>query len=179
MFPAILRRIRNADSQKKRKRRVIRENAARMWVWIQESWDVWEEEEFSEGGERMGGPARKRVLDWVSDPLSCGFGKANSSSRVPQRSLPTPIFFRGLGAGWRAVATHAILPSPLHFLASAQLGAKIAWMWGKGRSDGEPWKKACLTLALLCSCGNLCQVKISRAAHVYVCIVRCCCRNLT
>jgi hypothetical protein len=32
---------------------------------------------------------------------------------------------------------------------SAQLGAKIAWMWGKGRSDGEPWKKACLTLPAL------------------------------
>jgi hypothetical protein len=129
----------------------------------------------------MGGPARKRLLDWVSDPLSCGFGKANSSSRVPQRSLPTPIFFRSLGA----VATHAILPSPLHpsGLANAQRGAKIAWMWGKGRSDGEPWKKArrlvSLSLCLLCSCGNLCQVRISRAAHVYVCIVRCCCRNLT
>lgn len=64
---------------------------------------VGEGRDFSEEGGREG--PRKRVLDWVSDPLTSGFGKANFSSEVCHTD-PCLDFF----PVWGAVATtHALL----------------------------------------------------------------------
>lgn len=85
------RRTRNADSQKEKGKTSVKGKCSLIAGWIQESWDVWEKEEiFQEEGGREG--PRKRVLDWVSDPLSSGFGKANFSSQVCHTD-PCLVFF--------------------------------------------------------------------------------------
>lgn len=58
----------------------VKGNAARMRVWIQESWDVWEEEEFS--GEEEGGLLGQEKEFWGlggQTHMQVVSGKANFS----------------------------------------------------------------------------------------------------
>jgi hypothetical protein len=107
---------------------------------------VGEGRDFSGRG-RKGGP-RKRVLDWVSDPLWSGFGKANFSSKCATR-IPAWIFF-GLGA---VATTHTFLSfslEPIELLQSV-------W-WGNRDLKGE--EGLFQSKRALCSCGDMGQLRI-------------------
>lgn len=79
---------------------MIRENAVRMWVWIQESWDVWEEEEFSEDGEREWEAQREKEF-WIGCRTHfCAVLVRRTPAAVCHKDpCALQYFFFSLGAG--------------------------------------------------------------------------------
>jgi hypothetical protein len=158
--PAILRRIRNADSQKKRKRRVIRENALECGFGFKNPGMCGKRKSFQR--EERGWEAQREKEFWIGCRTHFGAVLVRRTPAAVCHKDPCPLqyFFAVWGrAGRLWPPTHAILPSPLHSLADAP-GSVLRSLGCGGKGDLMANLEGGLYLdpCLLCSCSNLRQV---------------------